>query len=94
MMKVLCTRAAKCESGATAMEYAVTAAIFSVVLLTGADTLGKAVNTTFTSMSQKLDIASGDRSKTTGGTSLVALDTASPTRAFGGVGSEPDRQKP
>lgn len=85
MMKVLCTRAVNCDSGATAIEYALTAAIFAMVLFTSADTLGNAVNTTFASMSQKLDSTARDRSKTAGGTSLVALDTASPARAIGSV---------
>jgi len=85
MMKVLCTRAGKCESGATAMEYALTAAILSVALLTGADTLGNAVTTSFTSMSQKLAVAAPERSKTAGGTSLIALDAGSPTQNIGSV---------
>lgn len=84
-MKVLCTRAGKCDSGATAMEYALTAAILSVALLTGADTLGSAVTNSFNSMSQKLAVASPDRLQTAGGTSRIALDTGSPTQAFGSV---------
>jgi len=72
MMKVLCTRAAKCDSGATAMEYAVIAAVISVALLTGADTLGSVLNDKFMSLSNKLDIASQDRGPSAGGTSLAS----------------------
>ena len=85
MMKVLCTRAGKCESGTTAMEYALTAAILSVALLTGADALGNAVSTSFTSMSQKLAAASPGRANSAGGTSLIALESGSPTQALGSV---------
>ncbi|MGJ8571651.1 MAG: Flp family type IVb pilin [Hoeflea sp.] len=85
MMKVLCTRVANCESGATAMEYAVTAAILSVVLLTGADTLANAVNDTFLSMSTKLEIASQDAGDMPGGTRLISLQSGSAAQAFGSV---------
>jgi len=70
MMKVLCTRVAKCESGATAMEYALTATIISVALLTGADTLGNSLSNKFTSLSKKLVIASQEDGRPDGGTSL------------------------
>ncbi|SOE17566.1 Flp pilus assembly pilin Flp [Hoeflea halophila] len=93
-MKVLCTRAVNCDSGAAAIEYALTAAIFAVLLFTGVETLGKAFDTTFTSMSQKLDSAAPDRSNTAGGTSLVALDTASPARAIGSVDGDADGHQP
>ena len=85
MMKVLCTRAGKCESGATAMEYALTAAILSIALLTGADTLGNAVTNSFTSMSQKLAVAAPERSQTAGGTSLIAFDAGLPSQDIGSV---------
>ena len=93
-MKVLCTRAGKCDSGATAMEYALTAAILSVVLLTGADTLGSAVTSSFTSMSQKLAVASPERSQTAGGTSRIALDTGSQRQAFGSIQKVSYTQQP
>ncbi|WP_340159926.1 Flp family type IVb pilin [uncultured Hoeflea sp.] len=85
MMKVLCTRAGKCESGATAMEYALTAAILSIALLTGADTLGNAVTNSFTSMSQRMALAAPERAQTVGGKGLVALEPGPSTRGFGSV---------
>ena len=85
MMKVLCTRAGKCESGATAMEYALTAAILSIALLTGADTLGNAVTNSFTSMSQKMALAAPERSQTVGGKGLVALEPGPSTLAHPGA---------
>lgn len=71
MMKVLCTRVAKCESGATAMEYALTATIISVALLTGADSLGNSLNNKLTSLSQKLVIPSQEHGRPDGGASLA-----------------------
>ncbi|WP_417417401.1 Flp family type IVb pilin [Hoeflea sp.] len=73
MMKVLCTRAADCESGATAMEYALTAAIISVALLTGAETLGSVIDDQFNLMSNKLASTSGQQAQPGGNTSLVSL---------------------
>ena len=72
MMKVLCTRAANCDSGATSMEYALIAAIVSVVFLTGADTLSSVLNDKFMSLSTKLDIATQDREWTVDGAELVS----------------------
>ena len=73
MMKVLCIRAVICESGATGMEYALIAAVISVALLTGADTIGDALNDKFMSLSKKLDVASRERGQLGGGTSLISL---------------------
>ena len=95
MMKVLCTRAADCESGATSMEYAVTAAILSVALLTGAETLGTAIQAQFGLVSNTLAMSSSPPAATTGGTSLVSLQTPSrgqaqahgPTRSHGHTGT-------
>jgi pilus assembly protein Flp/PilA len=73
MMKVLCTSAAKCESGATAIEYALTAAIISVAVLTGGETLATAINDQFRSLTMKLDITSQEHTQPGGGgTSLVS----------------------
>jgi pilus assembly protein Flp/PilA len=81
MMKVLCTRAADCESGATAMEYAVTAAILSVALLTGAETLGTAIQTQFGLVSNTLAMSSSQPGAAAGGTSLVSMQTPSQGQA-------------
>ena len=91
-MKVLCTRAAKCESGATAMEYALTAAILSVVLLTGADTLGSVVNDSFMSMSKTMVMASKDTGRAASGTQRVSSQIyAAPQRLSIGHPSQPPR---
>ena len=45
----------KDESGATAIEYGLIAALISVALITGASTLGNSLNTTFTGISTKLN---------------------------------------
>lgn len=44
----------KDESGATAIEYGLIAALISVALITGASTLGNTLNNTFTAISNKL----------------------------------------
>lgn len=72
MMKVLCTRAADCESGATAMEYALTAAILSVALLTGAGTVGTALKDQFGLVSHKMAGISAQESGPGGGASMVS----------------------
>jgi pilus assembly protein Flp/PilA len=82
MMKVLCTRAACCESGATGMEYALTAAIISVALLTGAETLGNAINDKFSFLSKKVAIASEEMGQSGGGTSLVSLQAPQEGQLF------------
>lgn len=83
MMKVLCTRAADCESGATAMEYALTAAILSVALLTGAETVGSAIKTQFDGVSTRLATSSQQHAGTGGGTSLVSLHSPADAEALG-----------
>lgn len=45
----------KDESGATAIEYGLIAALISVALITGASTLGNSLNDTFTNLSSELD---------------------------------------
>jgi pilus assembly protein Flp/PilA len=94
MMKVLCTRAAKCESGATAMEYALTAAILSVVLLTGADTLGSVVNDSFMSMSKTLEMTATTGGQSGGGTKLVSAQFASVEQSFESTSSSSSMPQP
>ena len=57
MMKVLCTRLAQCEAGATAIEYGLTAALVSVALFTGAGALSDTITGQFTALSQKMSSA-------------------------------------
>ena len=47
----------KDESGATAIEYGLIAALISVALIAGASTLGETLNETFGSISSKMDAA-------------------------------------
>ena len=54
MLKLL-TSLAKDESGATAIEYGLIAALISVALITGASALGGALNTQFNALSGKLN---------------------------------------
>lgn len=49
----------KDESGATAIEYGLIAALISVALIAGASTLGNALNTTFDGLSDKMNEANG-----------------------------------
>lgn len=48
----------KDESGATAIEYGLIAALISVALITGATSLGNTLNSTFSKLSTKMN--SGD----------------------------------
>ncbi len=45
----------KDESGATAIEYGLIAALISVALIAGASTLGNALNNTFDALGDKMD---------------------------------------
>ncbi|MBC2771299.1 Flp family type IVb pilin [Rhizobium sp. AQ_MP] len=54
-MTKLFARFAKDESGATAIEYGLIAALISVALITGATTLGGALNNQFNEVSKKLN---------------------------------------
>lgn len=47
----------KDESGATAIEYGLIAALISVALIAGASTLGGTLNNTFNAISGKMDSA-------------------------------------
>lgn len=54
-MTKLFTRFLKDESGATAIEYGLIAALISVALIAGATTLGGALNNQFVNISKKLN---------------------------------------
>jgi len=56
MMKLL-RRLRRDESGATAIEYGLIAALISVALIAGATTLGNSLNDTFQSISGKMENA-------------------------------------
>ena len=53
-MKSLITRFAKCESGATAIEYALLAALISVGIIAAASALGDQISATFTDIESEL----------------------------------------
>lgn len=56
-MSKLFSRFLKDESGATAIEYGLIAALISVAIITGATTLGGALNNTFQNISLKMNNA-------------------------------------
>lgn len=56
-MTKIFARFLKDESGATAIEYGLIAALISVALITGATTLGGALNDQFTDLSTKMGTA-------------------------------------
>lgn len=53
-MKTIFARLMKDESGATAIEYGLIAALISVALIAGASSLGNSLNTTFDTLGDKL----------------------------------------
>ena len=53
-MKTIFARLMKDESGATAIEYGLIAALISVALITGAGKLGTALDTTFEKLGTKM----------------------------------------
>ncbi|ANH06286.1 MULTISPECIES: Flp family type IVb pilin [Shinella] len=53
-MTKIFARLMKDESGATAIEYGLIAALISVALITGATALGNSLNETFTTLGTKL----------------------------------------
>ncbi|GCA48093.1 Flp family type IVb pilin [Sinorhizobium meliloti] len=55
-MKTIFARLMKDESGATAIEYGLIAALISVALITGATTLGGALDTQFDNLSTFLNV--------------------------------------
>ncbi|MDL2400157.1 Flp family type IVb pilin [Rhizobium mayense] len=56
-MTKLFSRFLKDESGATAIEYGLIAALISVAIITGATTLGGVLNNTFINIGTKMDTA-------------------------------------
>ncbi|MFL5016827.1 MULTISPECIES: Flp family type IVb pilin [Rhizobium] len=56
-MTKLFSRFLKDESGATAIEYGLIAALISVALITGATSLGGKIGNTFNGLSTKMDTA-------------------------------------
>jgi pilus assembly protein Flp/PilA len=56
-MTKLVSRFLKDESGATAIEYGLIAALISVALITGASTLGSKLNLVFTNLSTTMNAA-------------------------------------
>ncbi|MFT2210506.1 Flp family type IVb pilin [Rhizobium giardinii] len=58
-MTKLFARFMKDESGATAIEYGLIAALISVALITGATTLGTTLDTQFQDLSTKMTTADG-----------------------------------
>lgn len=54
IMNNLFARFLKEESGATAIEYGLIAALISVGIIAGATTLGTSINTTFTKLGAKM----------------------------------------
>lgn len=58
-MTKLFARFLKDESGATAIEYGLIAALVSVALIAGATALGNQIGTTFNTLNTKLDTANG-----------------------------------
>jgi Flp pilus assembly protein, pilin Flp len=61
-MSKIFARFIKDESGATAIEYGLIAALISVALITGATTLGGSLNNTFQDISNKMKDAEGANS--------------------------------
>lgn len=59
-MKTIFARLMKDESGATAIEYGLIAALISVALITGATTLGGQLETLFINLGDELTTATGD----------------------------------
>jgi pilus assembly protein Flp/PilA len=55
-MSAIFARFMKDESGATAIEYGLIAALISVALITGAGALGTALNDQFNTLSTKLNV--------------------------------------
>ena len=58
-MSKIFARFLKDESGATAIEYGLIAALISVALIAGASSLGDALDTQFTNIAGELDYTTG-----------------------------------
>ena len=63
-MTKIFARLLKDESGATAIEYGLIAALISVALITGATALGGSLNNIFTGLGEKMDTADQSMSGT------------------------------
>ncbi|MDW9375382.1 Flp family type IVb pilin [Sinorhizobium meliloti] len=59
-MKTIFARLMKDESGATAIEYGLIAALISVALIGGATTLGEQLDTLFGNLSDEMTTATGN----------------------------------
>ncbi len=59
-MSKIFARFLKDESGATAIEYGLIAALISVALIAGASTLGNSLNNTFNSLADKMENPTGE----------------------------------
>ncbi len=59
-MKTMINRFLKNESGATAIEYGLIAALVGVAIIVGAGLLGGSLNATFTGLSETLDGAQAE----------------------------------
>ncbi len=66
-MKKFLSRFKNDESGATAIEYGLIAALISVALIGGATALGGSIDTTFNDISDTMDGAAGGTGTGTGG---------------------------
>ncbi|MFT3999920.1 MAG: Flp family type IVb pilin [Rhizobium sp.] len=64
-MSKLISRFLKDESGATAIEYGLIAALISVAIIAGATTLGNTLSTTFNNISNQMNAASTAHQTTT-----------------------------
>ncbi|OCO98799.1 MULTISPECIES: Flp family type IVb pilin [unclassified Ensifer] len=60
-MKKIFARLMKDESGATAIEYGLIAALVSVALIAGASSLGNTINDTFSKLGNKLSTTTANK---------------------------------
>ncbi|MEI2301206.1 Flp family type IVb pilin [Ensifer sp. MJa1] len=60
-MKTIFCRLLRDESGATAIEYGLIAALISVALIAGASTLGSALDTTFDGVGSKISTSTAGK---------------------------------
>jgi pilus assembly protein Flp/PilA len=67
-MKTLFARFAKDESGATAVEYGLIAALIGVAIILGATALGSKLNSTFQYIADQVNVGGGDTTDTGTGT--------------------------
>ncbi|NRQ13034.1 Flp family type IVb pilin [Ensifer sesbaniae] len=60
-MKTIVFRLVRDESGATAIEYGLIAALISVALIAGASTLGNALDSTFNGLGSKISTSTAGK---------------------------------